>query len=332
MGACQPREAGDLAQLPYAPTPFVLAEPARFVKMIVPPDNPTTMEGVALGKALFFDPILSADSSVACASCHRPELAFTDGTALSTGIHGRKGLRSAMSLVNVGYYYKGLFWDGRAPTLEEQALIPIEDTLEMGHNWTDLAVALRRHPSYPAMFRAAFGISDRQEIDRHLTAKALAQFQRSLVSFDTKYDRVQRQAAAFTPAEARGALIFFDASSELPNSECGHCHLDPLFTDLDFHNNGIEDVPNLLAFSDKGRGAVTGRLYDNGKFRVPTLRNITRTAPYMHDGRFATLEEVIRHYESGGHGVENVSPNVRRLRFSDRDRADLIAFLHTLSD
>jgi cytochrome c peroxidase len=324
---------GDLAHIPYNPLPADVAEtPPWFVQMDIPAGNPLTEQGVALGRMLFYDPILSSDSTMSCASCHRLDMAMADGKAFSVGVRGKEGIRSALSLANVGHYYNGLFWDGRAVTLEEQALIPVEDTLELAGDWGLVEQRLREHPRYPALFREAFGIGDRREIDRTLAAKALAQFQRTLVSYDAKFDRVKRGEVQFTEQEKRGFLIFFDASSELPFSECSHCHMDPLFTNLDFANNGIEAVDGLEAFPDPGRGGVSGRKFDNGMFRVPTLRNIELTAPYMHDGRFATLDEVIDHYISGGHFAENINPNVRRLKLSKDHKADLIAFLKTLTD
>ena len=182
------------------------------------------------------------------------------------------------------------------------------------------------------MFEKAFEIKELTEINKDLITKALAQFERTLVSHNSKYDQVQRGEAEFTDAEQRGWTIFFDASEELPHSECGHCHIDPLFTDLEFHNNGIDPSEDLNDFKDKGKGAVNGNKFDNGKFKTPTLRNISLTAPYMHDGRFATLEEVIDHYISGGHLSINANPNVRKLDLQDQDKKDLIAFLNTLTD
>lgn len=314
------------------PKPVHLINPPGFVKMAIPEDNPLTEEGIALGRMLFYDPILSADSSLSCATCHIIQLGFTDGKTLAEGIDGNQSRRSAPSLANIGYYYKGLFWDGRVATLEEQALLPVEDSVELGHSWERVEQLLQEHPIYPKHFEAAFGIKNKKEIDRYLAAKAIAQFERSLISKDSKFDRVQRGEEQFTASEKRGWTIYFDASDELPKSECGHCHLDPLFTNLDFFNNGIEQVDSLEAFPDKGRGAVTGWVYNNGQFRTPTLRNIELTAPYMHDGRMETLEEVLEHYISGGHFTENVNPNVRRLHFSERDKKDLIAFLKTLTD
>lgn len=312
------------------PVSYPAPQPQGFVQMIIPEDNPMTEEGIALGRALFFDPILSQDSTVSCGTCHQPALAFTDGGAVSTGIEGQQGQRSAPSLLNIGFHYKGVFWDGRSPSLEEQALHPLGDSLEMGTNWPLIQERLRRHPDYRNRFEDAF---PGHKIDQGQTAKALAQFQRTLVSADSKFDQVMRGEQQFTTEEQRGWTIFFDAGyPETPMAECSHCHSDPLFTNLAFSNNGLDSSLTLTDFPDLGLGKISGNKYDNGKFRVPTLRNIMITAPYMHDGRFTNIGEVIQHYNTGGAYAENVDPNVRPLQLSEQDQKDLIAFLHTLTD
>jgi len=331
LSNCSRNSVNSLTQIPYQPTSITLVELERLPKMSIPPDNPMTAEGIELGRRLFFDPILSLDSTFSCATCHQPEWAFSDGKALAIGVRIRKGKRSSPSLVNIGYHYKGLFWDGRAMTLEEQTLHPIQDSLEIGNTLERMEDNLQQHPDYPILFRKAFGISTKTQITKALIAKAIAQFERTLISKNAKFDQVQRSEARYTAAEQRGYEIFFDTSEKLPHSECGHCHVDPLFTTLEFQNNGIQKGDNLI-FLDNGKGDITGNRFDNGKFKVPTLRNIALTAPYMHDGRFRTLEEVLKHYESGGHPAENASPNVRKLNFIKQDRADLIAFLNTLTD
>ena len=312
--------------------PYDLALPAQFSSPPLPDGNPMTMAGVELGRRLFYDPILSADSSLSCSSCHFPERAFTDGRPVAIGINTSTGRRNAQSLANAAYQYKGLFWDGRAPTLEEQALVPVEDPKELGHDWSAVERSLRRHPSYPELFEEAFGIADTAQITRQLAARALAQFERTLISANSRYDRVMRGEAKFTALEERGKHIFFDTSEKLPEGECGHCHTPPLFTDQTYMNNGLDEAPELSDFQDKGRGEKTGEYYDNGRFRVPSLRNVALTAPYMHDGRFATLDEVIDHYNRGGHPSENVDPKIRKLHLSDTDRLALKAFLKTLTD
>lgn len=315
-----------------APIPLRWVDPPGFPKMVIPTDNPFTQEGVALGRRLFYDPGLSADSTISCADCHLQARAFTDGRAQSVGISRRIGTRSAPSLANVGYYYNGLFWDGRSPSLEEQALHPVRDFKEMGFTWTQVASRLQQQPRYVRWFKEAFGIWRAGDIDSVYIARALAQFQRTLVSKDSKFDQVMRQEKEFSAEEKRGWTIFFDASPEMSVSECNHCHVDPLFTNLAFENNGIQRVQSLDDFSDLGLGAVRGNRYDNGKFRVPTLRNTALTAPYMHDGRFNTLEEVLAHYIGGGHPAENLNPNVRKLYLSEQDKSDILRFLQTLTD
>ena len=312
------------------PTPLQLPQPPDFLAMVVPADNPTTVEGVHLGRALFFDPILSVDSTVSCGTCHRPALAFTDGAAVSSGLNARLGRRSAPSLLNIGFHYKAVFWDGRSESLEDQALHPLSDTLEMGSDWSVVQQRLLQNDDYQQLFSAAFPQSG---ISRENTARALAQFQRTLISADSKYDRVQRGVAEFTPAEKRGWTIFFDAGyPQTPMAECNHCHMDPLFTNLGFANNGLDSSLTLLDFPDPGLGGFTGKRYDYGKFRVPTLRNIMVTAPYMHDGRMGNMPEVLEHYNTGGHYAENLDPNVRPLNLTNQDKADLLAFLQTLTD
>ena len=290
------KSPADLPYISYDPVPYKLEMPSGVPRLTMPSDNPMTEEGIALGAKLFHDPILSADSTMSCASCHLAALSMTDGKALSKGIDGVAGRRSAMSLANVAFYKEGLFWDGRIKTLEEQALLPVEDTVELHHTWTAVISKLQKHTSYPVYFRKAFGIKDVAEIDKYLAAKAIAQYERTLISANSKFDQVQRGEASFTPDEAAGYAIFFDASEELPDAECGHCHNAPLMTTNEFLNNGITLAKTTSDFPDLGRGGYTGNPFDNGKFRVPGLRNVELTAPYMHDGRFATLEEVVDHY------------------------------------
>lgn len=315
----------------FAPTPYDVPQHWGFPKMDIPADNPMTVEGVALGHQLFFDPILSVDSTMACAGCHFPEQAFTDRLPVSKGVHGIPGVRSAMSLVNVGYFYNGLFWDGRAATLEAQAILPVADSSELANTWLQVERDLSNHPTYPAMFRQAFGIKDSSELTRDLVVKAIAQFERSLVSDgESRYDRFRKGEVELTKLEALGYDLFFDISREVKDAECGNCHNAPLFTTNEYANNGIQAAKTLDDFRDAGRGHVTGIQTDNGKFRIPPLRGITKTAPYMHDGRFQTLREVVEHYNSGGEISPNVHPLIRPLELTDREKAALEAFLEML--
>lgn len=325
---------------PPAAKPVDVPEPDAFAKIIYPPDNPTTEEGLALGRALFFDPLLSADSTISCGTCHLPALAFTDGRALSVGINGRVGRRNAPGLTNVGYLHETLFWDGRATDLETQALHPVADPNEMGGSWQLMISKLRRHPDYAPQFQRAFGLQDLAELNPDHVGKALAQYQRSLISADSKYDKVQRGEATFTEAEALGNAIFFDLADEpdpgnyagIPTGECAHCHIPPHFTNQQFFNNGLDESLSLEDFKDPGRGPISGSKYDNGKFRTPSLRNVALTDPYMHDGRFTSLEEVVDHYDSGGQYAENRNSNIFPLGLSPDQHRALVAFLQTLTD
>lgn len=328
----------DLTSITYNPQPMVVDIPAEIGVMDYPEDNPQTVDGVMLGRMLFFDPILSRDSTISCASCHRPELSFTDGRAVSVGVDGREGRRSSMSLLNIGLHGPvGLFWDGRRQTLEQQALDPIIDPVEMDNTYEEVEKRLRRSAMYREQFRKAFGITMSSQIDRSLLAKAIAQFERTLVSSgQSEYNRHIRNEYSPSDEALNGKLLFFD--EELPDAECGHCHNDPLFAiNNKYVNNGLDPVASVDDYRDKARGEITGNRLDNAKFKVPSLRNIMLTAPYMHDGRFQTIEEVIDHYNSGGHHVANLDEdNVDNLMepqgLSERDKRDLIEFLKTLTD
>jgi cytochrome c peroxidase len=342
LSACQPDDdspkAGDLSHLPYTPTAYEIERPRYFPVMPIPADNPMTEEGIALGRFLFYDPILSLDSSISCASCHQQAYAFSDPNALSEGVGAALSLRNSMSLANVGYYSRGLFWDGRAPTLEAQALHPVEDPLEMAESWDRVEAKLRRHPDYPRRFREAFGVEDRSEMDRYLVAKALAQFQRTIISSTSPFDFANydwgEETVFFSPSELRGRNLFFAEPDDQSESHpgCSHCHTSVLMTTNEYLNNGLTLAPNLSEFPDLGFGLTTGRLIDNGKFRTPTLRNTALTAPYMHDGRFQTLEEVLDHYSSGGHYAPNLDANILPFTLTAQEKADLLAFLHTMTD
>lgn len=347
LNACKDKEdtvvpstgGDDLTSVPYKPTPYNLVIPAGFPAMDIPANNPLTVEGVELGRLLFYDPILSSDSTISCGSCHLPAGTFTDNLALSPGVGNQLGDRSTMSLVNIGFMSKGLFWDGRSPSLEDQALHPVENPVEMAETWENAEVKLRRHKTYPALFRKAYGIKKTGEITRELTAKAIAQFERTLISGNSRFDKKRYQndpdPFLFSDLEVDGLKIYFDDQfSETAKGHCAHCHDGgPLLTSERFENNGITQVSSLQDFPDKGLGAVTGKVTDNGKFKAPTLRNIALTAPYMHDGRFQTLEQVIEHYNSGGHYAANViTGSITQLHLTEYDKKALLAFLHTLTD
>ena len=271
-----------------------------------------TVAGVALGRRLFFDPLLSVDSTVSCASCHQPEFAFSDPAQFSQGVAGRTD-RQSMSLANLAWSGT-LFWDGRAESLEAQVLQPVANPVEMGETWENVERKLARHADYPALFESAF---PGRPITRDLVAQAIAQYERTLISGTSRYDRFLRGEVEFTEQEMAGWTVY---GTEL--GDCTHCHGGILLTDNRFHNNGLDETPE-----DAGR--------DAGRFRTPTLRNIELTAPYMHDGRFATLAEVLQHYNTGMHRSALLDPLLLGLpqhRLSDSDQVALIAFMKTLTD
>lgn len=331
----------DLTNIVYDPTDHTLTIPPGLPSMDIPADNPLTDEGIELGRRLFYDPILSKDSTISCSSCHQLQYNFNDITAISPGVGGLLGNRSSMSLINIGFQSKGMFWDGRSPTLEDQALHPVENPVEMAELWKDVEVKLRRHPDYKKRFRQAFGIDNSMDITKELAAKAIAQFERTLISANSRYDKIKYQLDPnpflLSDLEIDGGKIYFDDQQGGPNDpkgHCAHCHDgNALYTSEVYRNNAITQVATLNDFPDKGLGAITGNLTDNGMFKSPSLRNVVLTAPYMHDGSIQTLEEVIEHYNSGGHYADNVVlGSITQLNLSEYDKMALLAFLDALTD
>ena len=263
--------------------------------MPVPEDNPLTLEKIELGRRLFFDRRLSRDSSISCSSCHDPDHAFSDGRAVAVGISQRVGRRNAPALVNRGYG-RLFFWDGRIATLEEQVLKPIEDPNEM-----DLPLEQA---------------SSRVGLDAMTMSRALASFVRSLLSGDSPYDRfVSGDRAALSTQQELGLQLFRGKAN------CVACHVGPNFTDEALHNTGVAWRDGN--FADHGAG--------QGRFKTPTLREVARTVPYMHDGSLATLEDVVEYYDAGGRANPSLDPEIRRLGLSPVEKRDLVAFLGALS-
>jgi cytochrome c peroxidase len=294
-----------------------------------PADNPVTDHGATLGRVLFYDTRLSANNTVSCGSCHVQKHAFVDPNRFSKGFAGKRTDRHAMSLVNLRYYPRARFlWDERAGNLEEMVLLPIQNKVEMGQDLTRLVATLGRDEKYPELFRRAFG--DRT-VSRGRMARALAQFLRSMVSCQSKYDEGLAKARSarddfknFTTQENRGKALFL--------RNCALCHQpgqDAHFVMLGPANNGLDAD---LKDSDGGVGDITLDARDLGRFKSPSLRNVEVTAPYMHDGRFATLEAVIDHYSTGGKPHPNLDPRMHPLKFTDSEKAALVAFLKTLTD
>ncbi len=317
--------------LPKTYTPYRFTMSASFPLPDLPRDNPLLTERVELGEKLFHETALSRDGTLSCASCHVDRFSFSDARRVSSGVEGRKGTRNSMALINLAW--KGsFFWDGRAPSLRAQALQPIQDHAEMDESLERVAGKLAASPGYPARFEAAFGSP---EVTPEKVGLALEQFLLTLTSFDSKFDRALRGEATLTDAEKRGFELFvteYEPRTGQRGADCFHCHGGALFTDHQFHNNGLKPDP-----ADTGRMKVTGAEADRGKFSTPTLRNVEKTAPYMHDGRFATLEEVVDHYDHGVVRSPALDPNISknpegRLNLATEDRQALVAFLRTLTD
>lgn len=317
--------------LDYQPTPYNLQIPYGFPQMVIPWDNPLTEEGVELGRRLFYDERLSGDNTMSCATCHHPSMNFTDTAQFSTGIDGYQGNRNSMPLINLGWqnFY---FWDGRAATLEDQILQPVINPIEMNDKWPDVIAELKEDNLYPEMFRKAFGS---RGIDSVKVSKAIAQFLRTMISGNSKYDRMRQGLEAFTPQELAGLELFNrdkDEANNIAGGDCFHCHGEPTFSDNLFHNNALD-----ATFADLGRAIVTGNPNDAGKFKSPTLRNIALTAPYMHDGRFATLSDVVDHYSFGLVNSPTVDPLMKFVAdggvlLTPTEKNQIIAFLNTLTD
>ncbi len=300
-----------------------------------PANNPVTNAGATLGRVLFYDKQLSKNGTVSCGSCHQAENGFSDPAALSSGFENGLTGRHSMSLANSRYYANGaFFWDERAASLEDQVLMPIQDEVEMGMDLDTLIQRLAGLEYYPILFEAAFGSST---ITADRISRAMAQFVRSMVSFTSKYDQGRAQVNSpttdfpnFSAEENRGKALFFS-----PAIGCAACHGTDAFIAPGGRNNGL-DLDN---HGDLGRGGHTGIAAQQGIFKVGSLKNIAYTAPYMHDGRFNTLAEVIEHYNSGVQDNPNLSPplrlpggGIRRLNLNESDKNALIAFLETLSD
>ncbi|WP_440134643.1 cytochrome-c peroxidase [Chitinophaga sancti] len=297
------------------PRPYHIDYPAYFGgNVFQPEDNPTTIEGVELGRRLFYDTRLSANNKMSCGTCHQQKLAFTDGKTFSQGHDGTLQPRNTMAIENM-LWVKYYFWDGRASSLEEQALVPMTSAHEMGQ---PLSATISKLAAYKPLFKAAFG---KDSITGDLIVKAIAQFERTLISDHSRYDQYLQGKYKPSPAEQHGIDLFYSGA-------CSHCHGGPKTYSNLFANNGLDSL-----FKDEGRRTLTDLEGDKGNFRVTSLRNIALTAPYMHDGRFKTLEEVLDHYNEHIISSATLSPFLRRpFTFSATDKSDIIAFLHMLTD
>jgi cytochrome c peroxidase len=322
----------------FKPTPYSLIKPSHFPNMVIPEDNPLTKEGVELGRFLFYEKRLSGDNTMSCATCHMPQNGFSDANQFSVGIDGIAGTRQSMALVNLGWE-NFFFWDGRSSSLEEQILEPVPNPIEMHQSWKDAVSKLNADVKYRNRFFRAF---NEEGIDSVKVSKAIAQFLRTLVSGESKYDVMYKYENSMTLNSNEQAILGtidpeewagYDLFKSLNGADCFHCHNGPLMQVKKFSNNGL--MPNSI--NDLGRAHVTNNPEDNYKFKVPTLRNIALTAPYMHDGRFATLDEVIEHYSSGIHMSPTIDPLIEfgsqgGVQLDAQEKYLLKKFLLTLTD
>lgn len=304
--------------------------PSNFSEMPIPEDNPFYKSKINLGRMLFYDPILSANNQVSCATCHKQSIAFTDALALSDkGVSGNKLLRHSPALMNLAWM-PGLFWEGGSINLESLSLAPIGHPDEMGQNMQELLNELNNHDTYPELFKEAFGV---EQIRPREILHSLAQFQRVLISGNSRYDQLIRgdDVNALNYLELEGLSVY--------RQKCSSCHTEGLFTDNSYHNNGIDSAWNDLSgdYIFTGRFRITFDSSDLGKFKTPSLRNVTLTAPYMHDGRFKDLNAVLDHYENGvkeSTTLDSLFQNGEKIgiEFEEGERAALLAFFESLVD
>jgi len=303
--------------------PYVLKIPVGFPAPLIPSDNELTVERVKLGKKLFYDKVLSFDTSISCSSCHLPEFSFSDNRTVSPGVKQVMGDRNSMPLINLAWS-NAFFWDGGVSSLEMQVLKPLSSHTEMNLLLREAVYRLKSSKEYVKLFEKAYQC----EPNPNALFKAIASFERTLISGNSKFDRFfyQKDSTAFDASEKRGYFLFFGNDKV----HCVSCHSGVNFSNNSFQNNGL-----YAEYKDEGRARITGHKNDIGKFKVPTLRNIAYTAPYMHDGSLQTLEEVINHYGSAGTGHFNASLHVHtgsELELTAQDKKDLVNFLKALSD
>ncbi|MEZ4722184.1 MAG: cytochrome c peroxidase [Flavobacteriales bacterium] len=341
IGSCKRDEPNDFPVIPepvidtvnYDSTPYALE-----YGLFPTPEfngNPLTVQGVRLGRMLFYETLLSRDNSISCSSCHQQEHGFSDPNQFSSGVDGSLGGRQAMSVFNTAWHRNEFFWDGRAHLLRDQALMPIQDKLEMKETLGNVVSKLQAEQDYIDQFERAFGDT---MITSERISLALEQFMNSIVSNRSKYDDFLAGKATLSDSEERGRVLFFaeynPSFPDVSGADCQHCHGGSNFDNPRYANNGLDEGPDI---KDIGREKVTGDPKDRGAFKIPSLRNIEVTAPYMHDGRFTTLEQVVDHYDHGIQKSPSLDPALvfttqTGLMLSDQDKIDLIAFLKTLTD
>lgn len=311
-------------------TPYEFPSMPFFPAMDIPENNPLTVEKIELGRFLFWEKALSGDNTMSCGACHGPAANFSDPEQFSTGITGEVGNRQAMALINLGWA-PDFFWDGRSLTLEDQVVEPVANPIEMNQDWDEALEEIAAIDIYPDMYIDAFGSP---EVTKTRTAKALASFLRSMVSYQSKFDKSRILQATLTEEEQHGLDLFItEGADPLFGADCFHCHGFGAMQFADYlpHNNGLDSV-----FTDLGYGGISGDPLQMGKFKTVSLRNIELSGPYMHDGRFTTLEEVVEHYNSGGLPSATIDPFMKYtdggLSLSEQNKSDIVAFLKTLTD
>lgn len=320
----------------YDVTPYALEfSNGTLPAVTLPADNPLTVEKVKLGRMLFFEKMLSSDETISCGSCHIQGDGFSDRNQFSTGVGGMKGGRQAMPIFNMAWHSNQFFWDGRADLLRDQSLVPIEDPLEMNETLENVVKKLYTSQVYKNQFVRAFGSI---EITPEKMSLAMEAFMLSIISDDSKYDRYLVGNEELTDSEQRGRMLFFTDYNpffpDLSGADCAHCHAGNNFENDLYMNNGLDSDAQFVDF---GREEATDLVSDRAKFKVPSLRNIEMTGPYMHDGRFETLEEVIDHYNAGIQSSSTGDPAILAtqstgLMLSNQDKQDLLNFLLTLTD
>ena len=321
----------------FIPTPYAIDIPSHFPQMNIPEDNPMTEEGIELGRFLFYETKLSGDNTMSCASCHQLNCSFADNVALPLGIQGIAGTRNSMPLFNLGW--DDFFtWDGRKTSLEGQILEPVPNPIEMHLKWTDAVDKLQLDVSYRNKFFRAFG---EEGIDSMKVAKSIAQFIRTIISANSTFDVMYKFENGLPLTTSENSTLGnieaevwagYDLFKSLNGADCFHCHNGPLMRVKKFSNNGLD-----MVFSDQGRAFVTQNINDEGKFKVPSLRNLSGTGPYMHDGRFNSLEEVIEHYSTGIQQSETLDPliefaNQGGVQLDELEKQWLKKFLLSLND
>ena len=333
--SCEGEKEEPMQAVEFDETPYEL-EFGDLPPPNIPPDNALTQQGVELGRMLFFEKKLSLDGSQSCASCHNQKDGFSDTLQFSVGVEMLEGKRQAMPIFNMGWHSNEFFWDGRAQFLREQSLEPIEDPLEMNETLENVIAKLNEAQIYKDQFTRAFGS---EEITAEKMSLAMEQFMLSIVSYDSKYDQFLAGLTELSESEERGRILFETEFNpffpDMSGADCAHCHGGANFENDQYMNNGLDVDADFI---DLGREIATGNIADRAKFKVPSLRNIAVTQPYMHDGRFNTLEEVIEHYDLHMKQSSTLDPALIQvidnggLHLTDQDKLDLVNFLKTLTD